>query len=249
LAHPKLGFDSLALFSQKSFNAANKIGKPVFWGRYFHAPGRVNYQDRFDDGMYDKAESSLMHKNGCRLLAIARQTPTVGGCADRGARHAVRNVDAIFEAFPPSYLYAADPNVIVVLDIEPDTQMSAEYYGAWSRTLQKRADELSRGTVKFHPAVYLNSARNGPSVDALNEALNAGAVCAGLWTARYPSGRCSEIPSWRDDYALPLVSTVVPVLAWQCREGKANRCAGFDYSLINPDYDDIFCSRLILPPK
>ena len=249
MALSQLGFDSLGLFSQKRFNAARKIGQPLFWGRYFHAPGRKNYKDRFDKGLYDKSESLLMNQNSCRLLAIARQTPTVGGSTDDGAYYAARNVAAIFEAFPPDYLYGADPNVLVVLDVEPDTQMSVEYYGSWSRTLQKKADELSHGTVTFHPAVYLNSMRNGPSVEALNAALNAGAVCAGLWTARYPSGKCSDIPSWRDEFALPKIPTVVPVLAWQCREGAANKCRGFDYSLINPDYADILCSRLILPPR
>jgi hypothetical protein len=246
---PQLGFDSLGLFSQRRFDAAKKIGQPMFWGRYFHAPGRKNYKDKFDKGMYDKSESSLMNKNGCRLLSIVRQTPAVGGSADNGARHAARNVAAIFEAFPPAYLYGADPDVLVVLDIEPETQLSSEYYRSWSKTLREEADELSCGTVTFHPAVYLNSVRNGPSIEALNTALKAGAACAGLWTARYPRGKCSDIPSWSDDYALPKVPTSVPVLAWQCREGKTNSCPGFDYSLVNPDYAERFCSRLILPPK
>jgi hypothetical protein len=248
MAQPQLGFDSYNAFSQSRFNAASKIGQPLFWGRYFHAPGRKNYAGKVDGGMYSKSEGPLLNRNGCRLLPLARQTPTVGGSADDGARYAARNVAAIFDAFPPSYLYGADPDVIVFLDVEPSTQMSAEYYGAWSKTLQDKALELSGGTVKFHPAVYLNSKGNGPTVTALNKALDGGSVCAGLWTARYPAGKCADIPPWPNDYAFPNVSTSVPVLAWQCREADANGCGGFDYSLINPDHADIFLSRLILPP-
>jgi hypothetical protein len=246
-----LGFDSFDPFTQLKFDKASSLGPPLFWGRYFHAPGQIDSRGKKERNHYSSAENQVLRRNACRLLPIARQTGRVGGTNADGAQHAAVNVAAIFEAVPPSYLYGADPDVLVFLDIQPQPQLSTEYYIGWSTTLQSQSQQISGGTVRFHPAAYLNSKSNGPSIKAINAAIAAGAQCAGLWVARYRKNEsCSVVPDWSasEPFLTPTVPTNVPILAWQCHSEEDNSCPGFDVNLINEGHSDIFLNRLVLTP-
>jgi hypothetical protein len=247
----RLGFDSLEPVKKAKINAATQIGAPVFWGRYFHAPGQKNSSGHVDSGHYSAAENKILRQNNCRLLPIARQTNLVGGTKAKGAAHAALNVAALFEAIPPSFLHAADPDVIMMLDIEPGGDVSAAYWTGWSAALMAKSQELSGGTVTVNPGIYLNSKSNGASVEAINTAIAGGATCAGMWVARYPLHKaCSDVPDFQQQikFLTPATPTSVPILAWQCRSAADNGCDGFDLTVINDDHADIFIDRLILTP-
>jgi hypothetical protein len=242
-----VGFDSTGGLSKNMFSAAANAGAPLFWGRYFHAPGRKNYRDRFDAVFYDKAENNIFNALSCRLLPIARQTPTVGGSRDLGVAHAKRNVGAIFEAIPPTYAATACPAMMVFLDVEPDTPMSKDYYAGWSATLEEEAMRQSSGAVRFLAAVYLNTI-DQVTIASLRSAVAEGSKCAGLWTAHYTGDRWVHTPAWNDRNAIPAGDSIPPVLAWQCLSEESNGCPGFDMSLLNQSFATELTSKLIVPP-
>ena len=131
--------------------------KPDFWGQYLHNTGQRNSSGDVDPGHYSARENAFLRQNGIRLMPIARQTSLFGGSRAFGAQHAQFNVDAIFEALSSTYLAAADPNVLVYLDIEQSHPVSKDYYSAWAETLIAYSQTQSAGKVTLLPAVYINA--------------------------------------------------------------------------------------------
>ncbi len=238
------GIDTDTAVSRATLSdATTALGAPpVFWGRYFHAPGQINIEGNYDPINYATAENAFLNTHGVRLLPIARQTPAVGGSADDGRAHAQQNVAALFAAMPPAYLYGADPDVLVFLDVENTHPLSDEYYTGWSDELQNQAALLSGNTVTLHAAVYMGQA-DAASAAALTRAVAGGAVCAGVWIARYNPNRCAPQP-WNDPLVTPAGGLPCPILAWQ----YADSCPDFDASQTNPAHQDMLLSRLPLPP-
>jgi hypothetical protein len=217
---------------------------PSFWGRYFHAPGQIDYAGVVDSTNYSATESQFLNSNGIRVLPIARQTRAVGTDQATGRAHAALNVQALFEAFAPSYLYGADPDVLMFLDVEQGTPLSQGYYSGWSDELVKQGSARSSGTVNLHPAIYMGQA-NTASAAALNAAVSSGSICAGVWIARYWNNTCAPPADWDDTLVTPNGGLPCPILAWQ----YADACGSFDCSQANPAHQDILISRLVLPPS
>jgi hypothetical protein len=245
---PTVGYDSSKPITQDLINDAKSVAPPSFWGRYFHSPGRRNYRGKLDSVNYGRSENTVLNENRIPILLIARQTPCVGGSSSLAANHATRNVSAIFEAIPPSHFRDLCPKPLVFLDIEPDVDLSVEYYTAWAHILTAESLHQSDQKVELLPAVYLNSARNGRSVESLNKAVSQGGFCAGIWTARYVLGGCGDLPPWRDQLAKPRVDTDLPILCWQCLSTDANDCPGFDTTIINEPCVEQLLRGLVVPP-
>ena len=186
----------------------------------------------------------FLNANGIRVLPVARQTPALGSDDPTARAHAALNAQALFEAFPPADLYGADPDVLVFLDVEEGAPLSQAYYAGWSDELIKQGTALSSGTVNLHPAVYMGKA-NTASAAALTAAVGAGAVCAGVWIARYWQNQCIPPADWDDTLVTPAGGLPCPILAWQ----YADACGSFDSSQANPGHQDILLNRLVLPPS
>lgn len=218
---------------------------PQFWGRYFYAPGQLNTSG-YRDSHYSAAENAMLRSRGIRVLPIARQTSHVNQ-PNQAQRDASLNVQAIFEIFSAQYLSGADPNVLVFLDVEQESPMTAAYYSAWSDSLIREAAQLSQGRVKFHPAVY-GSRGDNQTWSELKQAMITGAVCDGIWIARYFA---SQKPRpWNDSLVDPSVPLDCPILAWQywASADGAPEDLNFDTNLASPAHFDILIDRLIMPP-
>jgi hypothetical protein len=198
--------------------------------------------------MYSARENAFLRAHGIRLLPIARQTAHVKGDGALGVADAKRNVDAIFEALPPSYLAGADPAILVYLDVETDDPLAADYYEGWSTTLLSYSQQRSGGTVSFRPALYAGPKRPDTWA-ALRAALARGCLCYGAWIARYYYD--SPIPhAWDDALVTPEEGSPVPLLAWQywASADDAPPEWNFDSTLINPAHADVFLDGLAQPP-
>ncbi len=239
------GIDTTSVAGQTILRAATSLlgTGPAFWGRYFHAKGRIDAAGKFDTVNYSKSENAFLHAHGIRLLPIARQTAKVGGDEAAGRADARTNVEALFEALSPSYLYGADPDVLVFLDVETANPMTEGYWVGWSSELVQHGATLSSNKVSLHPALYVSQANN-ITFHALTKALANGSVCAGLWIARYFHDVCAPPQDWDATLVTPGVHVNVPVLAWQYTE----KCGSFDPSQANPAYQDELLKRLPLPP-
>jgi len=252
-----LGIDSLAISSSSALlNAASSsyLGKkPQFWGRYFYAPGQMNSSGK-KDTHYSSAENAFLHENGIRLIPIARQTVRVTRGATEGEEDAKLNCDAIFDAISATYLAATDPEVIIYLDVEQKTPVTADYYEAWAKTIYAYSQQKSANRVRFRPAVY-----TGPKSDqtwsSLRAALLNGAACYGAWIARYYYG--SPVPrEWTIDDETNLLTPNggtggVPILAWQywASADDAPPALNFDTSIGKPAYADVLAAGAIMPPS
>jgi len=246
-----LGIDSLVPSASSLLSNARTptyLGQmPALWGRYFYAPGQINSSGN-KDTHYSAAEGSFLRANGIRLMPVARQTGNVGGNAATAIKDAANNVAAIFAELPSAYLSGADPDLLVFLDVEQDSPMTAEYFTNWSATLIAEAAKQSGQRVRLHPAIY--GSRSATSTwDALRAAMAGGAVCDGAWIARYYYP--SPIPHpWSDPLTTPEGGLSCPILAWQYWESPdhAPTAQNFDTTIVNPAHADILISRLALPP-
>lgn len=243
------GVDSLvpsdAALLANSQSSAYLGRAPQFWGRYFYAPGQINTAGR-RDSHYSAAENAMLRSRGIRVLPIARQTTHVNQ-PNQARQDASRNAQAIFEIFSAQYLSGADPNVLVFLDIEQENPMTADYYAIWSEALMAEANNLSQSRVKFHPAVY-GSRGDDQTWSELKRAMSNGAVCDGVWIARYFKSQAPR--PWNDSLVNPTLSLDCPVLAWQywASADNAPEDLNFDTNLASPAHFDILIDRLIMPP-
>jgi hypothetical protein len=248
LKRGSLGIDSFDPVSQRLLGASSDLfGRaPVFWGRYFHAPGQINSSGKKDQGHYSATEGAKLREHAIRVLPIARQTGHVGRGSADGVRDAERNVDAVFEVFPPSFLQGADPDVLVFLDCETgitDPHLSPDYYAGWARTIVQKAAQASNNTVRLHPAIYASHS-DAQTWKALRTAVGGGTPCAGAWVAAWV-----DDPSpldWSDARTMPTGGLPCPILAWQYSDKGDG--GGFDTNEASPAHEDIFLSRLVMPP-
>lgn len=246
-----VGIDSLVPSSSALLSNARLgtyLGQmPTLWGRYFYAPGQINSAGH-KDTHYAAAEGGFLRANGIRLLPVARQTGNVGGTAAAATKDASNNVAAIFAEVPPSYLSGADPDLLVFLDVEQNSPMSAEYFSAWSATLTDEGARQSNQRVRLHPAIYSSQSADNTWA-ALRAAMVNGAVCDGAWIARYYSRSPAPGP-WSDALTTPRGGLPCPILAWQYWESPdhAPPALNFDTTIVNPAHADILVDRLALPP-
>jgi hypothetical protein len=245
-----LGIDSIVpssaalLATARSNDYLSRL--PQFWGRYFYAPGQINSSGH-PDTHYAPSENALLRANNIRLLPVARQTANVTQ-PNKAKTDAEKNAAAIFEVFSAQYLSGADPDVLVFLDVEQNTPLAAGYYKTWSDTIISEANRISIGRVRFHPAVY-GSRGDATTWTALKQAMVDGAVCDGVWIARYYYPTPVPKP-WSDQLTTPTVALACPILAWQywASPDHAPATANLDTNLASPAHADILIDRLIMPP-
>jgi hypothetical protein len=246
-----LGIDSVVPCSAAILaNAQSKVylgQAPLFWGRYFYAPGQINAAGKRDTH-YASTENALLRAHKIRVLPIARQTTHVGQ-ASEAENDAKNNVAAIFEVFPAQYLSGADPDILVFLDVEQGTPLAAAYYETWSATIMAEAERISNGRVRFHPAIYASHA-DEDTWRALKRAMDAGVPCDGVWMARYYYPTPVPKP-WNDKLTTPNVALVCPILAWQYWESPdhAPPTMNFDTNLASSTHADMLMDRLVMPPS
>ena len=134
--------------------------------------------------------------------------------------------------------------------------------------------QTSQGLIRFRPAVYLNQGDSETSWLRINDACAAGAVCVGVYPARYirqnPHDKTSPPPpsnalTWNDHDRTPNPNPIphghananIPVIAWQYYgdypkrwvPGHAHPVGGdIDFDMVNPAYESLVLSGLVMPP-
>jgi hypothetical protein len=203
-------------------------GPPKFWGRYFNGTSSTNYQ-------YETSENAVLHQLGIPVLCLARQMKFVGD-PTHAAAHAGRNMKGVVDAFGAQYLVSKNLSPILYLDLEPESKNPAyildqQYYATWSAAIMAGL-QTSQGLIRFRPAVYLNQGDSETSWLRINDACAAGAVCVGVYPARYirqnPHDKTSPPPpsnalTWNDHDRTPSPNPIphghananIPVIAWQ----------------------------------
>jgi hypothetical protein len=246
-------------------------GSPKFWGRYFNGTSSRTYQ-------YKRSENAILHQLGIPVLCLARQMKFVGKPTDAAA-HAQENMNGVVEAFGAEYLLSRNLSPILYLDLEPESTNSAyvldqKYYATWSATIAA-GFTAPGGVIRFRPAVYLNLGDSRKSWVRINDACAAGAVCVGVFPARYvlqdPHDKVSPPPpssamTWDDHALTPSPNPIphghananIPVLAWQYYGDYPKRWSAdhkkviggdIDFDMVNPAYEQLVLSGLVPPPS
>jgi hypothetical protein len=246
-------------------------GPPKFWGRYFNGTSSRSYQ-------YKKSENAVLHQLGIPVLCLARQMKFVGDPANAAA-HAHENMKGVVEAFGAEYLLNRNLSPILYLDLEPESTNSAyildqQYYATWSATIVA-GYAVAGGVIRFRPAVYLNLGDSRQSWLRINDACAAGAICVGVYPARYvhqdPSDKASPPPpssalTWNDHDLTPKPNPIphdhananIPVIAWQYYGDYPRKWSSdhteiikgdIDFDMVNPAFENLVLSGLVLPPS
>lgn len=221
--------------------------KPVFWGRYFKAPGnteRVQYQAN--------RENQALNRAGIPVLPIARQTNHVDETERIGRFDARGNAEAIIQAFGEDYLASKGAEFFVFLDVEPSTPMSVDYWIGWASVITAHSESLSEGRFKFLPCVY-HHRNDRQTIRAINSAFNERRIkCYGVWVARYfnpDDTMCHRPTDWMPEFVEPVIPVQAPLLAWQYI-GDCFRTHALDFNQVNPNINQEteLLKFLILPP-
>jgi hypothetical protein len=182
------------------------------------------------------------------VLPIARQTKNVDGTQANGSADAEANADDLLATFGPDYLASLGGEIYMFLDVEGSPSLSRAYYTGWSQTLVAHSSSQTGDRVEVLPCVYATRADNA-TWSAVAAAVAAGAVCEGVWVARWPSHGCQPLPEWNNDRVQPSVAIPCPVLIWQYAD-DCHGGGGFDCSETNPniDLEEDLLNHLVLPP-
>lgn len=248
---------------------------PKFWGRYFNGTDDKTYQ-------YKSSENAYLRGLGIPVLCWARQMKFVGDAyASAAANHAKNNMQGVIDAFGAQYLLGQNIVPRLYLDLEPESGhpeyvMAQAYYTNWSAAIVAGLTVHGQ-TVKFRPAVYLNLGDNGQSFLALNAACAAGAVCDGVWPARYlpklpphpkPVDKTlpppmSNLMVWdntapaHDPFPPGQPDQHIPKIGWQyygdypktlAPDGKTIIGGDVDFNMVNPAYETLVMKGMVPPP-
>ena len=216
--------------------ATNILGqKPAFWGRYFNGLGYTNYPYKYE---YKSAkENSVLRDAGIRVLPVARATEDVGGSYQLGQTDGQEHAGDFVESFSN-----LDGQYVIFLDVEDSTgepPLSKKYYEGWSEAIASYCphEGVCSSNVQLLPGVYF-SAGDSTTSDNLQNAINSGSQCGGLWIADSLGTVATE---WSSYYASPETHVDCRVLFWQDDEVNSS----FDADLSSPDYDAL--NYLVLP--
>ncbi len=177
MAQGQPGADSLSPVTSSLIQKATALygTAPVFWGRYFTSATTTG------SGEYHHAtENPPLNAAGIRLLPVARQTANVGGSQEQGAADGAANAQDFVDTFGVPELTAQGGQFIMVLDVEGNPDLTADYYTGWTQGLISTAQQESGGAVQMLPCLYASHGDSG-TWNALETAMNAGAPCSGVW--------------------------------------------------------------------
>jgi hypothetical protein len=246
MAQGQPGADSLIPVTSSLIQQATALygTPPVFWGRYFKnvTAGSGEY--------HHATENPPLNAAGIRLLPVARQTTSVGGDQDQGAADGAANAEDFVSTFGVAELTAQGGQFIMVLDVEGNPDLTADYYTGWTQGLISKAQQMSNGAVQMLPCLYASHGDTG-TWNALDTAMNAGARCSGVWVARYLNSLASgQMGDWSDSVVTPTQPNPfsATILAWQYAENVLH--GSIDCSQTNPaiDLQNDLLQFLVLPP-
>jgi hypothetical protein len=218
--------------------ARTETGQPIrFWGRYFKDEGNDSPEQ-----YQPEQEAALLNRENIRVLPVGRQTNHVGGTQAQGQGDGETNASAIVSAFSAATLAAMPGGLLVFLDVEgpPHASLSAGYYTGWSTGLVQKARSAG---VTLIPGVYGAQGDDRTWVQLVS-AINNGAQCAGIWSARPVTMGCHPLRPYDEHLTRPRhLPASVNILIWQC----VQECHNLDFNMLNPSFEADTFSKLVLP--
>ena len=197
---------------------------PRYWGRYL-CNSTPEYDMRAD-------ELDVFRRNAIAPILILQpgQDTLSGGTgpADRTAQCFKARFDALKAGD-----YAFPPDVMIFLDVEPGTELSADFLERLVKDLQYYG--VLDGKARF--GVYLSGAYSADVRALINAEIGNGLPISMAWFARYVD--CGPLPYWEEANIAPLGTINVQTEFWQyaanCRSDGPNYAkAGFDLNAEKP---------------
>jgi hypothetical protein len=234
-----VGADVNAIVTSRMIETAQtETGQTIrFWGRYFKDAGNESPEQ-----YQPEQEAALLNHENIRVLPVARQTNRVGGSKAHGQDDGETNASAIVAGFGAATLAAMPSGLLVFLDVEgpPHPSLSAGYYTGWSTGLVNKARAAG---VTLIPGVY-GAQGDDHTWAQLVSAINGGAQCAGIWSARPQTMGCHALRPYDEHITRPRhLPGTVKILIWQC----VQECHNLDFNMLNPSFEDDTLAKLVLP--
>jgi hypothetical protein len=201
---------------------------PVYWGRYI-----CNNTPAYD---LTADELSVFARASLKPILILQpgQSTLSGGSSD--AQTAVQCFEQQLALLKDAGTYVFPSDLMIMLDVEHGTQLSADYLSALVRQFQ--SDGLLAGGARF--GIYLSGAYSQETRAVIEDAVRDGLPISVLWFARYiDSADCGPLPYWVESNTDALGNVSVPNEMWQyaknChRFGGASDAAEFDLDVAKP---------------
>ena len=202
--------------------------QPIYWGRYI-----CNNTPAYD---LTADELSVFARANLRPILILQpgQSTLAGGSSD--AESAAQCFENQLAALRSTGTYVFPSDVVIMLDVEHGTQLSADYLGALARRFE--SDGILSGGARF--GIYLSGAYSQETRAVIEDGVRDGLPISVLWFARYiDSSDCGPLPYWVESDTDALGQVSVRDEMWQyarnChRFGGANDAAEFDLDAAKP---------------
>lgn len=214
-----------ALTDDKVAGFKSLTGKtPRYWGRYLcnSTPEYDMTTDEFDVFRRNAIVPILILQPGQDTLSGGT------GPADRVAQCFKTRLDALKAGG-----YAFPPDVMIFLDVETGTELSAVYLETLVKDL--RNDGVLDGNARF--GIYLSGAYSADVRALINTEIGNGLPISMAWFAHYVD--CGPLPYWEEANIAPLGTINVQTEFWQyaanCRAYGSNSAnTGFDLNAEKP---------------
>jgi hypothetical protein len=123
----------------------------------------------------------------------------------------------------------------------PHPSLSTGYYTGWSSGLVNKARSAG---VTLVPAVY-GAQGDDKTWAHLVSAIEGGAQCAGIWSARPVTLGCHPVHPFDEHLARPRhLPDSVKILILQ----GVQECHNLDFNVLNPAFETDTLAKLVLPP-
>ncbi len=199
--------------------------QPTYWGRYIcHNNAAYNLTPD---------ELSVFARTGVQPILILQpgQATLSGGEAE--ADTAADCVEMQLASLRSAYSFPVD--LMLVLDVENNTQLSADYLRALVNRLQ--GDSVLASGMRF--GIYLSGAYSQRTRAVIQDEIRDGLPITVLWFARYvDTSDCGPLPYWVENDTDALGSVSVPTEMWQyaveCHRYGGEGDGAFDLNAMKP---------------
>ena len=201
--------------------------QPMFWGRYV-CHNNAAYNLTADElGVFARTSVQPI------LILQPGQATLSGGEGD--ADSAADCVEMQLASLKNAATYAFPVDLMIVLDVENNTQLSADYLRALVNRLQ--GDGVLAGGARF--GIYLSGAYSQETRAVIQDEVRDGLPISVLWFARYvDTSDCGPLPYWVESDTDALGSVSVPTEMWQyaveCHRYGGEGDGAFDLNAAKP---------------
>jgi hypothetical protein len=196
--------------------------QPVYWGRYV-CNNTAAYDLTADElGVFARANLRPI------LILQPGQSTLSGGSSD--AEAAAQCFEQQLALLKDAGTYVFPSDLMIMLDVEHNTELSADYLNALVRRFQN--DGVLAGGARF--GIYLSGAYSQQTRAVVEDGVRDGLPISVLWFARYiDSADCGPLPYWVESNNETFGTVSVNAEMWQ----YARNCHRFGAGSETPEFD------------